>query len=115
MTSDRPLLLAALLLTAGLIRPAPAGAEAGWTDYGYVQEFRPTTAGRFLFRLPVKENPSGCSEKEWFFRDHTGPGAEHIFRILLRSVEDNLPVRVHVTGTCDHNGYSAVNAAAVAP
>jgi hypothetical protein len=98
------------------LAPLPAAAgEAGWTDAAAVAELRPTVHGRFLVRLPVTKNPSDCRAPEWFYRDHTGPGAERIYRLLLEATVRELPVRLHVTGVCDHDGRAGFNEAALVP
>lgn len=108
-----PALLSALVLAAA---SGGAGAgEAGWTDAAPVAELRPTTQGRFLVRIPVATNPSECRRQDWFYRDHTGTGSEHIYQLLLEAAVRGVPVRVHVTGVCDHDGRAAFNEAALAP
>jgi hypothetical protein len=90
-------------------------AGAGWTAYGRVLELQPTTAGRFLVRLEVASNPSGCRNEQWFYRDYTGLGVELLFHALLGAATSNLSARVFVTGSCDLNGYSEISSAAIAP
>jgi hypothetical protein len=90
-------------------------ASAGWTSYGRVLELQPTTAGRFLVRLDVGSNPSGCRNENWFYRDYTGSGAEFMFHALLGAATSNLAARVYVTGRCDLNGYSEISSASIAP
>jgi len=107
----------ALATTAFLTATAPAeaGGEAGWTDAAPVAELRPTSQGRFLVRIPVEDNPSGCREPHWFYRDQTGPSADRIFDLLLEAALREKPVRVHVTGACDLKGFAAINAASLEP
>lgn len=88
---------------------------AGWTSYGQVSELNPTTAGRFLVKLEVASNPSGCRNKQWFYRDYTGTGADHMFRTLLGAVTAGKKVRVFVTGSCDLDGYSEISSASIVP
>lgn len=108
-----PILAPAVFLAMSF--PAHAAGEAGWTDAAPVAELRPTTQGRFLVRIPVDENPSGCRESHWFYRDQTGTGADRIFDLLLEAAVREKPVRVHVTGVCDLKGYAAINAASLEP
>ncbi len=109
----RPALAAAALLMA--TTPAGAAGEAGWTDAAPVAELRPTSQGRFPVRIPVDENPSGCRESHWFYRDQTGPSADRIFDRLLEAAVREQPVRVHVTGACNLKGFAAINAASLEP
>lgn len=110
-TGSRSLVLwAYLALFAG-----DAWAVAGWTSYGTVAELNPTIFGRFLVKLDVSANPSGCRSKEWFYRDYTGTGADHMFRALLAAVTSGQKVRVYVTGVCDLKGYSEVSSASIVP
>ena len=112
----RAALVGALLAVAALAPALPArGGEAGWTDGGPVAELRPISHGRFLVRIPVERNPSKCRQDHWFFRDHTGPGSEHIFDLLLQAAVRGMRVRVHVTGVCDHDGKAAISEAALLP
>jgi hypothetical protein len=95
--------------------PADAWAGAGWTSYGRVLELQPTTAGRFLVRLDLRSNPSGCRDESWFYRDYTGSGVELMFHALLGAATSNLAARVYVTGRCDLHGYSEISSAGIAP
>ena len=88
---------------------------AGWTSYGKVTELNPTTSGRFLVKLNVTSNPSDCKNKQWFYRDYTGTGADHMFRALLGAVTSGKRVRVYITGRCDLNGYSEISSASMIP
>lgn len=99
-----------LALTSPAVWPV-----AGWTSYGTVIELTPTTAGRFLVRLSVESNPSGCKDKQWFYQDYRDIGAEHIFHALLAALTTGQRVRVYVTGGCDLNGYSEISSASVIP
>lgn len=66
-------------------------------------------------RIPVDENPSGCRESHWFYRDQTGLSADRTFHLLLEPAVRDKPVRVHVTGVCDLKGYAAIDAASLMP
>ena len=92
-----------------------AWAVAGWTSYGTVAELNPTVLGRFLVKLDIASNPSGCRSKQWFYRDYTGMGADHMFRTLLAAVTTGHKVRVYVTGVCDLKGYSEISSATIVP
>lgn len=110
-TTSRSLVLWACLA----LFTADAGAGAGWTSYGTVAELNPTAFGRFLVKLDVSSNPSGCRNKVWFYRDYTGTGADHMFRALLGAVTSGRKVRVYVTGVCDLTGYSEISSASIVP
>ena len=108
-------LRSAKCLGALLSVPITAFAVSGWTDYVPVAELTPTTQGRFLVKLKVSENPSGCKNKEVFYRDYSGPGSEHVFNTLLKALESGKKVRVHVTGKCELNGYSEISSVTIVP
>lgn len=90
-------------------------SAAGWTAYGAVIELTPTTAGRFLVELAVDSNPSGCRDKQVFYRDYTGTGADNMFQTILTAVSFGKRIRVYVTGNCDINGYSEITSASITP
>lgn len=94
---------------AALICAGQAQAEAGWTAYGSVLELQPTTQGRFVFRMRVDANPSGCRKETWFYRDYRGLGAEQVYATLLEATSRGRAIKVYVTGVCDLNGYSEIN------
>lgn len=103
-----------MLLALNLL-PGTAWTSAGWTSYGQVLELHPTTAGRFLVRLDLSSNPSGCRNESWFYRDYTGAGVELMFHALLGALTSSKPARVYVTGRCDLNGYSEISSASIIP
>jgi hypothetical protein len=100
----RAALAIACLCTAGV-----AGADSGWTDHATVTEVQPTGLHYYLVRLPVKNNPSGCKDKEWFFQDYGGSGSKEMYATLLESLKSGLRVRVYVTGRCNLDGYSEIS------
>jgi hypothetical protein len=105
-------LLALMLLSVtGL---AMAGT-AGWSEYGRVLALQATTHGRFLVRLALPANPSGCKDKEWFYRDYGGEGPEYMYQALLTALTMDKPVQVYVTGVCDLNGYAEIATVRIAP
>lgn len=108
-----PRLAAALTLAFTASPWATHAGEAGWTDTAAVAELRPTVHGRFLVRVPVDKNPSDCHAAGWFYRDRAGAGSAQIYRLLLEAAVRGLPVRLHVTGVCDHEGRAAFNQAAL--
>ena len=90
-------------------------AASGWTTYGEVQELTPTIHQRFLVKLPVAKNPSGCDEATLFYQDYDAPGAELMFRTLLEAVSAGKRVKVRVTGRCALHGYSEISAVTIVP
>ena len=102
-------------LVALLSVPMTAFAVAGWSDYVPVAELTPTIHGRFLVKLKVSENPSGCKNKEVFYRDYNIPGSEQMYDALLKAVTSGKKVRVYVTGRCDLKGYSEISSVAIVP
>jgi len=98
-----------------LFIPMVVFAVSGWTDYAPVIELTPTIHGRFLVKLKVPENPSGCKNKEIFYQDYSAPGSEQIFHALLEAVASEKMVRVYVTGKCGFNGYSEISSVGIVP
>ncbi len=98
-----------------LAATAQTDGSAGWTGYAPVAELRPTVHGRFLVHLEGADNPTDCRSRDWFYRDHSGLGADQIFRLLLAAAVHGKAVRVYATGVCDLEGRSAISAAALSP
>jgi len=92
-----------------------AMAGAGWTEFATVTELRPTSQVRYIFRLDIAKNPSGCSSEEFFYQDYTASGSQHMFRTLLSAIEYRKSVRVYVTGRCNLDGYSEISAVSILP
>jgi hypothetical protein len=90
-----------------------AQAGAGWTDYVVVAELVPTGQRYYEVRLPVKENPSGCKEETWFYRDYSSSGSDKMFEILFEGIKSGVQIRVYVTGVCNLNGYSEISSVSV--
>ena len=93
--------------------PTTLLASAGWTDYVRVSELVPTTKHYYEVRLPVRENPSGCREKNWFYQNYESPGADQMFEVLLESLSSDIRLRLYVTGVCNLNGYAEFSAISV--
>ncbi len=88
-------------------------AESGWTDYVSVDELNPTGLHYYLVRLEVKQNPSGCKDKKWFFQDYKTPGSDKMFLMLLEALKTGMRVRVYVTGKCNLHGHSEFSSVSV--
>ena len=93
----------------------PVQADTGWTNYTTVAELVPTAHQRYEIRLPVQENPSGCTNKTWFYQDYRSPGSEKMFQTILEGVKSGIRVRVYVTGKCNLDGYSEISSVSVIP
>lgn len=100
---------------SGLLFSHFAHASAGWTDFATVAELVPTDRHYYEVRLPVTENPSGCKNKSWFYKDYGSLGSDKIFDILLEGIKSGLRLRVYVTGVCNINGYSEISSVSVIP
>jgi hypothetical protein len=88
-------------------------ASAGWTDFVTVAELVPTTRHYYEVRLPVKENPSGCKNKTWFYQNYGSRGSDKMFETLLEGIKSGFRSRVYVTGICNIHGYSEFSAVSV--
>jgi len=86
----------------------PAHARAGWTGFVRVAELVPTSRHYYEVRLPVKMNPSGCSEDDWFYLNYDAQGSAQMFAVLLEAVQSDIRLRVFVSGVCNLNGYAEI-------
>ena len=93
----------------------PAHASAGWTNFVSVAELVPTARHYYEVKLPVKENPSGCKKKMWFYQNYGSLGSDKMFNILFEGVKSGIRLRVYVTGVCNINGYSEISSVSVIP
>ena len=103
------------LATCTLTLSSHVGAGTGWTDYVTVAELVPTNRHYYTVRLPVKENPSGCKIKTWFYQDYGLPGSVEMFQVLLEGVKSGIQIRLYVTGKCNIDGYAEISAVSVTP
>jgi len=90
-----------------------AQASAGWTDFVTVNELVPTTRHYYEVMLPVKENPSGCKNKTWFYQNYGSRGSDKMYDTLLEGIKSGLRVRVYVTGICNIHDYSEFSSVSV--
>ena len=93
--------------------PPAVLANSGWTGYAMVSELTPTAQGRFLFKLDIEDNPSGCRDKQVFYKDYYSIGSQQMYDLLLRALTTTSPVRVYVTGKCELTGYSEISSASM--
>ena len=105
-----------LIVTLSLLAfPAFAPAAAGWTDYVKVAELIPTSRHYYEVQLQVQKNPSGCSNKVWFYQNYVTVGSDKMFDTLLRGLQSGDKVRVYVTGKCNIFGYSEFVSVGIIP
>lgn len=103
-----------LLILCFIVVPvAVVQANPGWTDYATLEELVPMARHYYEFKLPVKENPSGCKNKQVFYQDYNAPGSDQMFRTLLEALKSGLGVRVFVTGGCNLDGNAEISAVSV--
>ncbi len=95
-----------VIVVSGLLFSHFAQASAGWTDFVTVDELIPTTRHYYEVRLPVKDNPSGCKNKTWFYQNYGSRGSDKMFDTLLEGIKSGFRMRVYVTGICNFNDYS---------
>lgn len=110
-----PRLKSVLIFGLVLCAETSAYAASGWTDYAQVEELIPTGHMRYLVQLKVRENPSGCKNKETFYQDYDAFGAEQMFNTLLEAVASVKNVRVYVTGKCGLDGYAEISSVGIVP
>lgn len=106
---------AAVFAAACVLASAPVFAGSGWTPFAQVAELTPTVHHRYLLRVAVTDNPSGCRNQEFFYQDYAAPGSAQMFRTLLTAIESRKNVRLYVTGKCDLEGYSEISAVTIVP
>ncbi len=102
------------LLTASLASTT-AQADAGWTDYGRVQELVPTSKHYFEVRIDAPGNRSGCDTPNGYYQNYVANGSQQMFAVLQDALKADLAVRVYVTGVCNINGYAEISAVGVVP
>jgi hypothetical protein len=108
-----PLYSAILLVFLGFAVASSARADAGWTDLGPVLELTPGIHGRYVVKIGVAQNQSGCREKQMFYQDYSDRGADQMYRALLEAISAGKQVRVYVTGGCELNGHSQISSVTV--
>ena len=98
-----------------LFFPSFVHAGAGWTDFATLAEVVPTSLHYYEVRLPVKNNPSGCKNKTWFYQDYGSRGSDKMFQTILEGLKSGTRLRVYVTGSCNFNGYSEFSSVSIIP
>ncbi len=98
-----------LLGAIALMLTSTVDARSGWTEYVQVIELVPTSRHYYKFRLPVKDNPSSCRDKTWFYQNYGTTGSDKIYDALMESIKSGLRIRVYVTGICNVHGHSEIS------
>jgi tetratricopeptide (TPR) repeat protein len=98
-----------------LFAPIIYAGGSGWTDIVNIAELVPTARHYYELKLQVKENPSDCRNKEWFYQDYSATGSDKMFDTLLKGVTSGFKLRVYVTGRCNLNGYSEITSVSISP
>lgn len=99
-----------LLVTAILLSPALSAAGAGWTEAAQVTELEASERGRFLLRVALEKNTSGCRDANGFYADYGREGSELMYRTLLEAMTTAREVQLYATGVCDLDGRSGISA-----
>jgi hypothetical protein len=108
-----PFRTALILAFLGIAVASSARADAGLTDVGPVLELTPSIQGRYVVKIGVTQNPSGCREKQMFYQDYSDRGADHMYRALLEAISSGKKVRVFVTGLCELQGHSQISSVTI--
>lgn len=110
----RPILLLTALALAAPGDPAAAGTS-GWTEKAAVTLLEAGEHDRFVVRLGLDKNVSGCRDPNRFYADYGRNGSELMYHTLLQAVAAARPVQVYATGVCDLSGYSGISAVRIIP
>lgn len=102
-------LLHTLMFVAGAIATTAGAGTAGWTEPATVVAVEAGELARFVVKLDVDKNVSGCRDPDGFYADYGRNGSELMYRTLLEALLHERRVRVYVTGICDLNGYSGIS------
>jgi hypothetical protein len=109
----QPLCSAMFLAFLSFAAIPSAHADAGWTDLGPVLELTPGIQGRYVVKIGVTQNQSGCRDKQMFYQDYSDRGADKMYLALLEAVSSGKKVRVFVTGGCELNGHSQISSVTI--
>lgn len=108
-----PLCSALFLAFLSFALASSARADSGWTDLGPVLELTPGIQGRYVVKIGVTKNQSGCREKQMFYQDYSDRGANEMYLALLEAIGAGKKVRVYVTGGCELNGHAQISSVTV--
>ncbi len=98
------------LLASILLSPTLHAAGAGWTESARVTELEASERGRFLLRVALEKNSSGCRDPNGFYADYGREGSELMYRTLLEAMTTDREVQLYATGVCDLGGRSGISA-----
>jgi hypothetical protein len=99
-----------LFILSGLVAATAGAGVAGWTAPAAVVALEAGELARFIVKLDVEKNASGCRDPNGFYADYGRSGSELMYRTLLEAMLHERRVKVYVTGVCDINGYSGISA-----
>lgn len=71
--------------------------------------------GRFVLRLDLDKNVSGCRSMNGFYADYVRPRSKLMYKTVLDALQHKRQIQVYVTGGCDLNGNSAISSVRVFP
>jgi hypothetical protein len=108
----KPILCTAVFLPVFMATTVSAGV-AGWTEPASVITLEANDLARFVVRLDVDKNASGCRDPNWFYADYGRSGSALMYQTLLEAFLHERKVRLYVTGVCDLKGYSGISAARI--
>lgn len=104
----------AMALIMCLTTGAWAG-EAGWTEAVAIAYLEANQQGRFILRLNMQKDRSGCRGVDSFYADYGYDGSELMYETALLALQNRLRVQVYVTGGCDLDGNSAISSVRILP
>ena len=98
-----------------LLPVAGVTGVAGWTAPAAVMSLEASDFGRFIVRLAVDKNVSGCRDATGFYADYGRDGSELMHQSLSDALIHGRNVQVQVTGACDLKGLSAISSVRILP
>lgn len=98
------------VLLSGFVTVNAIAGVAGWTEPASVVALEAGDLARFIVKLDVEKNASGCRDPNGFYGDYGRNGSELMYQTLLEALLHERRVKVYVTGVCDLNGYSGISA-----
>lgn len=105
--------LRTLAILSGFVSASAGAGVAGWTEPASVIALEANELARFVVRLDVDKNASGCRDPNWFYADYGRSGSALMYQTLLEAFLHERKVRLYVTGVCDLKGYSGISAARI--
>jgi hypothetical protein len=90
-----------------------ASADSSWTDAGPVLGLTPSIQGRYVLKIGITQNQSGCREKRMVYQDYSDRAADHMYPALLEAIGSGKKVRVFVTGLSELQGNSQISSVTI--